>query len=205
MLSFVALKGLGKPSPLAAQKFIDAHAAYVETDLCESLDIMIQMVLSGSALIIGSSFEDKAIIVDARTYPSRSVGEPQNDRVMLGARDGFIESLIFNTALIRRRIRDTALTMKHFTVGSVSKTDVVLCYMSDRADKGYVDEISKNVYHTKAVIELHGEITKDWAHAASAMGAKVGDTYDKTVVQDLVISYAGNVVEIDFGQETEVK
>ncbi len=68
-----------------------------------------------------------------------------------------------------------------------------------------VDEISKNVYHTKAVIELHGEITKDWAHAASAMGAKVGDTYDKTVVQDLVISYAGNVVEIDFGQETEVK
>lgn len=145
MLSFVALKGLGKPSPLAAQKFIDAHAAYVETDLCESLDIMIQMVLSGSALIIGSSFEDKAIIVDARTYPSRSVGEPQNDRVMLGARDGFIESLIFNTALIRRRIRDTALTMKHFTVGSVSKTDVVLCYMSDRADKGYVDEISKKL------------------------------------------------------------
>ena len=68
-----------------------------------------------------------------------------------------------------------------------------------------VDEISKNVYHTQAVIELHGEITKDWAHAASAMGAKVGDTYDKTVVQDLVISYAGNVVEIDFGQETEVK
>ena len=149
MLSFVALKGLGESSPSTAQKFAESAAAYVETDLCESLEVMIQMTLSGAALMIGSSFEDKAIIIDARTYPARSIGEPQNDRVMLGARDGFVESLIFNTALIRRRIRDTALTMKHFTVGSVSKTDVVLCYMSDRADMDYVAKISKKLNEIK--------------------------------------------------------
>ncbi len=149
MLSFVALKGLGESSPSAAQKFAESAAAYVETDLCESLDTMIQMTLSGAALMIGSSFEDKAIIIDARTYPARSIGEPQNDRVMLGARDGFVEGLIFNTALIRRRIRDTALTMKHFTVGSVSKTDVVLCYMSDRADMDYVAKISRKLNEIK--------------------------------------------------------
>ena len=43
--------------------------------------------------------------IDCRTYPARSVGEPEKDKVMRGSRDGFVETLIFNTALIRRRIR----------------------------------------------------------------------------------------------------
>lgn len=149
MLSFVSLKGLGKKSAEAASLFAKEHAAYVETDLCESVDTMIQMVLSGAALVLGSCFEDKAIIIDARTYPARSIGEPQNDRVMLGARDGFVEGLIFNTALIRRRIRDTALTMKHFTVGERSKTDVVLCYIEGLADKDYVKELSDKLNSIK--------------------------------------------------------
>ena len=68
-----------------------------------------------------------------------------------------------------------------------------------------VEEIAKNIYHTKAVIKIQGEITEDWAHAAAASGGKVGDTYDKTVLQDLLITYAGNNVEVEFGEETEVK
>ena len=150
MLSFVALKGLGKPSPASAREFCEKYAAYMETDVTDNFGLMIQMLLSGSALVLGSSFEDKAIIIDARSYPARSIGEPQNDKVMLGARDGFVESLIFNTALIRRRIRDTSLTMRHFTVGSVSKTDVVLCYMSDRADMDYVNDIAKKLHNIEA-------------------------------------------------------
>ena len=149
MLSFVALKGLGKKSPDAAKEFVEKYAAYVETDLCEAVDTMVQMVMSGATLVLGSSFEDKAIIIDARTYPARSIGEPQNDKVMLGARDGFVESLIFNTALIRRRIRDTSLTMKHFTVGERSRTDVVLCYIDGLADKGFVEEISRKLETVK--------------------------------------------------------
>ena len=149
MLSFVALKGLGNKSDNAANDFLRKYAAYVETDLCESLDIMIQMVLSGATLVLGSTFGDKAVIIDARTYPARSIDEPQNDRVMLGSRDGFVESLIFNTALIRRRIRDVSLTMKYFTIGEKSKTDVVLCYMGDRADMDYVKEISEKLSNIK--------------------------------------------------------
>jgi stage V sporulation protein AF len=149
MLSFVSLKGLGEKSADAAKKFLEGYAAYVETDLCESVDTMIGMVLSGAALVLGSTFEDKAIIIDVRTYPMRSIGEPQNDRVMLGSRDGFVEGLIFNTSLIRRRIRDSALTMKYFNIGEKSKTDVVLCYMSDRADAEYVKDISEKLANIK--------------------------------------------------------
>ncbi|MBO7150324.1 MAG: spore germination protein, partial [Clostridia bacterium] len=124
MMHLVSLKGLGKPSPDAAKKFLDAHVPYVETELTENVSTMTTMMLSGAALMIGSSFGSKAILIDARTYPARSTAEPENDRVMLGARDGFVETLIFNTALIRRRIRDTALTMQYMSVGSASATDI---------------------------------------------------------------------------------
>ena len=80
--------------------------------------------------MIGSSLGDEAVIIDSRTYPARETAEPEGDRVMMGARDGFVETLIFNTALIRRRIRDAALTMKHISVGDRSKTDVVVCYLN---------------------------------------------------------------------------
>ena len=145
MIYFLSLKGLGKPSADAAQRFLDAHVPYVETDLCESVDSITQMMLSGAVVMLGSSFGDKAILIDARTYPARETSEPQNDRVMLGARDGFVETLIFNTALIRRRIRDTSLTMQYLTVGQKSRTDVVICYMSDRADMKYVEQISQKL------------------------------------------------------------
>jgi len=142
MIYFLSLKGLGKPNADAAEHFLNAHVPYVETDICESVDSMTQMMLSGAVVMLGSSFGDKAILIDARTYPARETSEPQNDRVMLGARDGFVETLIFNTALIRRRIRDTALTMQYLTVGEKSRTDVVLCYMKDRADMKFVGQIS---------------------------------------------------------------
>ena len=48
---------------------------------------------------------EKALLIDARTYPARSVSEPEKDKVLRGSKDGFVETVVFNTALIRRRIR----------------------------------------------------------------------------------------------------
>jgi stage V sporulation protein AF len=117
----------------------------VEAEVTKNTDLMIQMVLSGTTLLLGETFGCYGIVIDSRTYPARSVGEPQNDRVMLGSRDGFVETLVFNTALIRRRIRDTALTMQYLTVGRRSKTDVVLCYLKGQADADYVKKLQKKL------------------------------------------------------------
>ena len=89
------------------------------------------------------------MIIDARTYPARETAEPENDRVMRGARDGFVETLIFNTALIRRRIRDVTLTMQYLTVGKSSKSDVVVAYMSDRADPKLVKHVTERLSSIK--------------------------------------------------------
>ena len=85
-------------------------------------------MLSGAVGMIVEGFTE-AIVIDARTYPSRSVDEPENDRVLRGAHDGFVETIVFNTALIRRRIRDTALTMEAHSAGEKAKTDIVICFI----------------------------------------------------------------------------
>ncbi|MBQ9760046.1 MAG: spore germination protein [Clostridia bacterium] len=138
MIYFLSLKGLGEPKSneegAAATYFAEHHVPYVEAEVTEDGDLMLQMLLSGTTLLLGETFGKYAIIIDSRTYPARSVGEPENDRVMLGPRDGFVETIVFNTALIRRRIRDTRLTMRYVNVGEESKTDVVLCYIEGKAD-----------------------------------------------------------------------
>ena len=144
MIYFLSVGKLGTGAD-AAERFLKGHVPYVETEITESVDVLSSMILSGAVVMLGSSFGAKAIVIDARTYPGREPSEPQNDRVMLGARDGFVETLIFNTALIRRRIRDTSLTMTYISIGERSKTDVVLCYMKGRADKEFVAYIEKKL------------------------------------------------------------
>ena len=149
MIYFLSLSGLGTPkstSPdAAATYFAEHHVPYVEAEVTRDTDLMVQMLLSGTTLLFGETFGEYALIIDSRTYPARSVGEPENDRVMLGPRDGFVETLVFNTALIRRRIRDTRLTMRYLTVGSESRTDVVLCYIEGKADPQYVSYLEKKI------------------------------------------------------------
>ncbi len=145
MQYFMGLSGLCAEERNPCAYFADAHVPYVEVDRSGDAAFLCMMVLSGAAVMIGSTFGGEAIVIDARTYPARSTEEPNNDRVMQGAHDGFVETLIFNTALIRRRIRDAALTMQYVTVGGPSNTDVVLCYMADRADLSYVKQLEKRL------------------------------------------------------------
>ena len=145
MMHFISLKKVSG----SAQDYMIKNLPYIETDVTDSVDTMITAVLSGCTLMLGSSFGTEAIIIDTRTYPARETNEPEGDRVMRGARDGFVETLIFNTALIRRRIRNPLLTMKYFPIGRDSRTDVVMCYMSDRADEKYVKNIEAKLRNIK--------------------------------------------------------
>ncbi|MBR3862475.1 MAG: spore germination protein, partial [Clostridia bacterium] len=141
---FIYLLGL-KTLPGSATEFLESNMPYVESDVTGNTDLMLQMVLSGATLLLGSTFGAEALIIDARTYPARETAEPENDRVMRGPRDGFVETLVFNTALVRRRIRDAELTMHYMTMGKSSKSDIVICYMRDRADPKTVKYIKDKI------------------------------------------------------------
>ena len=126
----------------AAQSFADASVPYVEVDVISDTEQMTSMLLSGASLVLGSTFGPCAIVIDSRTYPARDTAEPESDKVLRGAHDGFVETLIFNTALVRRRIRDVTLRTQYKSVGRATRTDVVLMYMDGRADADYVRYLS---------------------------------------------------------------
>ena len=127
----------------------EEYIPYVEITVSSDTDAVVTAILSGQTAFFADSFGDKALLLDLRTYPARETAEPESDRVMQGARDGFVETLIMNTALLRRRIRDPSLTMKHFDMGGASHTDVVVCYMDGVAKEEYVSEICKRLSEAK--------------------------------------------------------
>ncbi len=122
---------------------------YIEVELGRDTDGIVSAVLSGQSVLLSSAFPTDSILVDARTYPARSTAEPDTDRVMQGARDGFVETLVMNTALIRRRIRDPRLRMRHFNLGGASGTDVVMCYMEGVAKDDIVEGIAQKLSDIK--------------------------------------------------------
>ena len=93
---------------------------------------------------MGDAFTN-ALLIDSRTYPARSVEEPEKDKVLRGSKDGFVETVIYNTALIRRRIRSTDLRMEMMNAGESSQTDIVLCYMEQRVNHAFLEEIKQRI------------------------------------------------------------
>ncbi|MGR6836331.1 spore germination protein [Syntrophomonas erecta] len=117
---------------------------YIELATENKVDELLYAVMSGSILLIVDG-SPEVFIIDARTYPARSPEEPDIERVVRGSRDGFTETIVFNTALVRRRIRDPKLRIKLLQVGKRSKTDVCLVYIKDIADPGLVETIEKRI------------------------------------------------------------
>lgn len=129
---------------IEADSFLRHFTTYVSSVAEEDSDIFITAILSGAIGILIEGYR-KGIIIDCRSYPARNVQEPESDKVLRGSHEGFVESIIVNTALIRKKVRSTDLTMERTTVGSESKTDVVLCYMANRVNKKHLKILRKKL------------------------------------------------------------
>jgi len=112
------------------------------------LDELVDLVLSGQVVVVIEG-EMTALAVDVRSYPGRSPQEPDTEKVVRGSRDGFVENIILNTALTRRRIRDERLRFEMFKVGERSKTDVAIGYLEDVADADLLNILRKEIQAIK--------------------------------------------------------
>ena len=124
--------------------FLQQQIPYLDLMKVADQEMFVKSVLSGMSCLMVEGY-DIILVLDFREYPSRSVDEPDKDKVLRGSRDGFIESLIPNMALIRRRIRDTDLSFELVDVGRSSKTDVAICYMQNRVNPGVLREVQKRL------------------------------------------------------------
>ena len=132
----------------AFKKLFYRYINYAEVDPAEYLEDVAEKVLSGPLVMLVDGL-DTAIVIDVRTYPGRAPTEPDLEKVVRGPRDGFTETLVFNTALIRRRLRDPKLRMEYAQAGSRSKTDICISYIEDIANPELVKSIKEklqNIY-----------------------------------------------------------
>lgn len=131
---------------LAAKNLEDVtkNMPYIEFEPTRDIALLTKAVLSGSSVFIIEGAED-AYIIDTREYPTRGISEPEKDKVLRGPHDGFCETLIRNTAMIRRRVRDPMLRMEAHSIGKLTQTDVVLTYIEGRADPKLVEAVSKKL------------------------------------------------------------
>ncbi len=145
MMHLYSVKDFGDGREGAADRFCAASVPAVEVETAKEFDALAVSVLSGCTVFLCEGFDAKAIIIDMRTYPARETSEPENDKVMRGSRDGFVETLIFNTAMLRRRIRNPDLVVEYASVGKSSRTDMAICYLKGRADEKLVEELRKKL------------------------------------------------------------
>lgn len=142
--SLTALKDSDISSLKNIKELSDRYIPYLEVSYSNDVDTITTQVLSGPLALIVDGFSE-AVIIDAREYFVRSISEPESDRVLRGARDGFSETLIVNTSLIRRHIRDRRLTIEYHSVGSVSHTDIALVFYEDRVDRKHLETIRRKL------------------------------------------------------------
>lgn len=142
MQNFGAIKPDDMPG--SAHEFSKRYVPYGEVGLETDDQIIVTELLSGVPCMFVDGYS-KCITIDCRTYPARGVTEPEKDKVLRGSRDGFVETLVFNTALIRRRIRDPRMRVEILRAGQSSRTDIAICYMDSRVDEDLLSLIKGRI------------------------------------------------------------
>ena len=141
MVSFwLALPSTGDAGDV--QTFIDRYVTFSEVESERSVEKALTAVFLGKTLLLAEGY-DACVLIDAKSYPSRSVEEPSSGKVLRGSHDGFIETLVQNAALLRRRIRDPQLTLEGHKVSRRSRADVVLCYLEDKVDRDLLERVRR--------------------------------------------------------------
>lgn len=138
-LSASALDGLTD-----MQEFVDRFVTFAEVSVSADTKELVTAVLLGKTLFLLDGLSGGALI-DCKEYPCRGVDEPPDGKVLRGSHDGFIEALVPNMALLRRRIRDPHLTMEAHQIGDRSHTDIILCYLDDKVDKALLKAVREKL------------------------------------------------------------
>lgn len=127
-----------------AEDFIKHHLPYMQAKIENNTDNMLKSILAGMTVVAVDGYEH-VIVMDLRTYPVRSIDEPEKEKSLRGPRDGLVETILFNTAMIRRRIRDPRLVFEMYTIGSASRTDVCIGYMKGVTDEKLLKKVQEKI------------------------------------------------------------
>ncbi|MCM3626081.1 spore germination protein [Paenibacillus glycanilyticus] len=136
-------------------------ASFVKTTLAETMDDVVHGILSAQVIIL-SDYTNHAIIADLKGFEQRGIEEPSNEITIRGPREGFTENVNVNTSMVRRKIMSAKLKMESMTVGSLSKTTVVIAYLEGIAKESVVEEVRKRIRQIQIDTVLGGNFIEEF-------------------------------------------
>lgn len=142
LFSLFSLKTEQLETAETMEQFLQSNLPFLDAMITRDVDQAIKYLYSGLVPLLISGY-DGIIIIDCRSYPLRSVQEPSKEQSLRGAKDGFVESMMTNIALIRRRIRDNDLIFKVYNIGEMTKSDTSMVYMKGKADSSMVEKLDR--------------------------------------------------------------
>lgn len=118
----------------------------VTNDIKEAYDMQqaVDGIVSGEALLF-IDHEDKALVIGVKDPQGRQVKEPDTETSITGAREGFVENLLTNTALLRKRIKTPNLKLEMMQLGKRTKTDICICYIKGVASEEIISEVRERL------------------------------------------------------------
>jgi len=123
----------------------------------EDLNEIIQSVLYGdTALIVDGS--NSVLIINSIGWQMKAISEPDAEKSLRGSHEGFTESILVNTSLIRRRIKNSDLKFKFQVFGTRSNTKACICYIDSLVDKKILDELNRRL----SIIDLDGVLDSNY-------------------------------------------
>ena len=132
-------------SPEDIQEFVRHNSLGIaDVKKLENLDESIDAMLAGNAVFFIDGY-DKAMKISSKGYPSTGVMEAESEKVLRGSREGFSDSVKSNSALIRKRLRDTRLKVKEYKIGVRSHTLTQVLYMDDLVHEGLLEEVKERL------------------------------------------------------------
>jgi stage V sporulation protein AF len=126
------------------ETFYEKLVPHIQVKRYSKMSEVVGQVLKGSTALFIEG-ESATLTIDVKAYPVRTTEEPDLERVVRGSRDGFVETLLTNITLVRRRIRDERLKLEIVQIGKRTKTDVCISYINDIADPNLVESIKDKV------------------------------------------------------------
>lgn len=134
---------LGDPPAVFPRTMEEVQAAYMtvgEIKTADTFGDLVSSVLSGDAAILVDGIPG-VLITNAKGFPQRSIEDPQTESILRGPREGFVENMRTNTALLRRRLKTPDFTLETTTVGKQTGTFVTIAYIRSVADPALVEEV----------------------------------------------------------------
>ena len=141
VLNPLMMHDFGTSTPQAAlETILTSVSGSCDMTKFNSTQELIAFITSGFAVIALDGCDDM-IAVGVQGYSYRSVSEPESEVVQRGAREGFTEPLRVNMSMIRRRMKNPDLIFEQLTVGTESKTQIMICYLKHCASPSLVKKV----------------------------------------------------------------